>query len=167
MADDGANVLRVAGPSHKGHFQVLFDQQVADAVHHFLALEIGQIRHGPALPFLILVGANVTEDVVVQSRPPHGVHGVFYLLTDRRVLDPFQQDRRTSSMHPVGEQRMEDGAGGGIGVLVEGYVNSGVTSFVDQANHPLAHAVHRAVKVGDVHRNAATLSDLYRLAERV
>ena len=62
---------------------------------------------------------------------------------------------------------MEDGAGGGIGVLVEGYVNPGVTSFVDQANHPLAHAVYRAVKVGDVHRNAATLSDLYRLAERV
>ena len=109
----------------------------------------------------------MAEDVVVQSRPPHRVYGVADLLTDRGVLDSLQQHGGPSGMHPIRKQRVENGAGGGIRVLVEGYVNSGVPAFVNQPDHPRAHAVHRAVEVGDVHRHAASLADLDGLPEGV
>ena len=62
---------------------------------------------------------------------------------------------------------MQDGAGGGVRILVEGYVNSGVPALINQSNHTLAHAVHRAVVVGDMCRNTASLPNLDGLPERV
>ena len=62
---------------------------------------------------------------------------------------------------------MQDGGCGGIGILVEGDVHARISAFVHQRHHPLAHAVHRVVVVGDVHRHAAAPPHGYRLAEGV
>ena len=167
VADDGAYVLRVSGPGHKAHFQVLLNQQVADGVHHLLALEGGQVGERPALPFLVLVRSDVADYVVVQGPAPHGVHRVADPLADGRVLDPLQQHRGPPGVDPIGQQGMQDGAGGGIGILVEGHIDSGVPSLVHQVDHLLSHAVDGAVKVGNVYRHAAPLADLNGLPERI
>ena len=62
---------------------------------------------------------------------------------------------------------MEHRAGRGVWVLIEGHVLPGVASLVHQGQHPLTHAIQRAVVVGDMHGDSAAPAHFQRLAEGV
>ena len=70
-------------------------------------------------------------------------------------------------MNPGRDQGEEQGAGSGIGVLVEGDVHAPVAAFVYEPDHSLAHAVQGAVEVGNLDRDPGLGADVYRLTERV
>ena len=62
---------------------------------------------------------------------------------------------------------MKDSAGSRVGILVEGHVKPGIAALVHQVDHALSHAFHRAMVMGDMHRNAVPAPDLQRLTEWV
>ena len=128
---------------------------------------LGQVGQGTALPFLVLGRTDVAEYVMFQGGTPLGFDGVAHFLAERRVLDPLQQGGRAAGVNPVGQQGVQHGAGGGVGILVIGNINAGVAARVHQGGHPFPHAGGRVVVMGNMGRHAAALPDVKGLAERV
>ena len=75
-----AYVVLIARPRYERHVQVLLNEQVAYRVHHALALSIGHVYQGAALPLFVLIRTDVAEDVVLQAAAPLGIDLLLDLL---------------------------------------------------------------------------------------
>ena len=125
----------------------------------------GQVAEGAALPFFVV--GYVAEDVVVESQAPHRLNGIADFVAYGWLANAVEQGGGAARVDPVGQQGVQDGGSSGVGILVKGDVHAGVAALIYQGHHPLAHAVHRVVVVGDVDRDTAAPSDGDSLTEGV
>ena len=165
MAHNLADIVRVAGSGDKRDVQPLLNEQVADRVRRPLPLRVGHILQRAPLPLLVPVGADVRERVVGERAAPLRIDVVGDAVADVRVGDAAQQFGGAALVNPRRNEREENRARGGVGILIERHVHARVARVVHKGGHLRAHAGNGAVVVRDLHRNARALADGDRLAE--